>query len=341
MKKYLAALAIAVLTASGLGACAANDDTGANTTGKPAKVSVVLDWTPNTNHTGIYVAQEKGYYQEAGIDLDILGFSKAGVEAVMSGGEAEFGFSGVNSLAAANASGIDLEMVINIQQTSSFGVATRADSGITRPRDLDGKVLASYGAGATAATTKQMIINDGGKGDFDQIVVGAGSIEAVLEKRADFSEEMGTWAVIAAQLQGDDITMFYPQDYGVPTTPANIGISVRKDFAKEHPDVVRSFVQATVRGYQYAIDHPEDAAEILVSANPETKLDPELAKSSQQKLSRKYWLDPKGRFGYADLNRWQEFLDYLVDSKLLFDSEGKVITTKVDATELATNEFLD
>ncbi|MDO5026168.1 MAG: ABC transporter substrate-binding protein [Trueperella sp.] len=339
MKKYLVTLAVTALAVAGLSACAADD--GKDAASEPTKVSVVLDWTPNTNHTGIYVAQEKGYYQNAGIDLDILGFSKAGVEAVMAGGEAEFGFSGVNSLAAAQASGIELEMVVNVQQISSFGVATRADSGITRPRDLDGKVLASYGAGATAATTKQMIINDGGKGEFDQVVVGAGSIEAVLAKRADFSEEMGTWTVIAAELGGDEINMFYPQDYGVPTTPANIGISVRQDFAKENPEVVRSFVQATVRGYQYAIDHPEEAAEILVAANPETKLDPELAKRSQIELSKNYWLDSQGRFGYADLERWQEFLDYLVESQLLFDSEGKVITTKVAANELATNEYLD
>lgn len=243
-------------------------------------------------------------------------------------------------MASAYASGIKLAMVVNVQQTGSFGVAVRADSAIMRPADLDGKTIADYGAGATHYNTKQMIINDGGTGEFDRIIVGTAALDAVVSGRADFAEEMATWGVIAQELQGNGIRMFHPEDYDVPTTPANVGISVRKDFAEQNPEKVRDFVAATVRGYEYAIDNPVEAAQILVESNPEANIDPELARRSQELLSAHHWTDEAGRFGYADVDAWQRYLDHLVAVGLVVDNEGQPLAEPINAAELVTNEFL-
>lgn len=304
------------------------------------QVAIVLDWTPNTNHTGIYVALDQGYYEQAGIELEILGYSQAGVESVMGTGGAEFGFSGVDSLAAAQASGLELTMVMNVQQKSSFGVAVRDDSAIGRPADLDGRTLAAYGAGATNFNTKQIIIADGGVGDFERIVVGTGALEAVVARRADFAEAMATWEVLAQEQQGTGIRMFFPADFGVPTTPALLGISVRDDFMAANSDAVRRFVRATQQGYEFAVNDPDQAAQILVDANPQAKLDPTLTMASQRLLSSEYWPDEQGSVGHADVQRWQSYLDHLVLSGLLVDADGQPVTTPFEAADLVTNEFL-
>lgn len=334
--RRLAGVALAgVLVVTGCGGSPA-----AQAPGQIEKVSVVLDWTPNTNHTGIYVALDQGYYDEAGIEVEVLGYSQAGVESVMGTGGAEFGFSGVDSIAAAHASGLELTMVMNVQQKSSFGVAVRGDSDITRPADLDGRTLAAYGAGATNFNTRQMIIADGGVGEFERIVVGTGALEAVVAGRADFAEAMATWEVLAQTQQGTEIRMLFPADYGVQTTPALLGISVRDDFMAANPDAVRQFVQATQRGYEFAIADPDQAAQILIDANPQAKLDATLTHASQRLLSSDYWPDPQGSVGHADIERWQAYLDHLVASGLLVDADGQTVTDNLDATDLVTNEFL-
>lgn len=304
------------------------------------KVSIVLDWTPNTNHTGLYTAIEQGYYADAGIELEILGYSQAGVESVLGAGGAEFGFSGVDSLLAARAAGVDLTMVINVQQKSSFGVAVSGDSEITRPADLDGRTLAAYGGGATHYNTRQMIKNDGGQGEFEVVVVGTGALEAVLAGRADFAESMATWEGLAMEMQGYQVRFMFPADYDVPTTPALLGISVRDDFLAANPDVVKRFVQATQLGYQFAVDNPERAAQVLLDANPQAKLDPELTLRSQELLSAEYWPDAQGSVGHADLDAWQRYLDHVIGTGLIVDGDGEVFTDAVAAEDLVTNEFL-
>lgn len=324
-----------------LAGCATGADSDQTSSGQAGdEVSIGLDWTPNTNHTGIYVAQQKGYYADAGIDLNVLGYSQAGVESVMGSGGADFGFSGVETLAAAKASDLDLTMVFNLQQRSSYGVAVRQDSDIASPKDLDGKTLAAYGAGATSFATTQMIQADGGQGNFDTVVVGTGALDAVVAGKADFAEALATWEVLQYELQGDEFRMFFPDDYGVPTSPALLGISARSELIADNPDLVARFVQATEKGYEYAVDNPDEAAQILIDANPQVNLDPELTKASQELLSSDYWPDPEGSVGHADPEAWQTYLDLLTSGGLVVGADGQPYTSKLNASELVTNEFL-
>lgn len=330
----LLSLASLVGTA-GLSACSSSGNSGGL-----EKTSVVLDWTPNTNHTGIYVAEKLGYYKKAGLKVEIKGYPQSGVEAVLGNKGADFGISGLGLVAKANAAGGHLKMVYNLQQKSSNVAVYRSDSNIKSPKDLDEKTLAAWGATDTGLQLRQMIINDGGKGDFKKVVVGTGAYEAVARKRADFAQGLSTWQSLEYELRGTPFKQFYPQDYGVLTSPCTFGIATNADLIKENPQLVKKFIQATMKGYDYAVKHPDEAAKILIEMAPEAKLNPQLVQRSQEMLSKDFWPDQRGRTGMADLKKWQQYLDYLAKTKQLQDPDGKLLTTPLKAPTQVTNEFI-
>lgn len=324
----------ALISTVGISACSSKSTAGLK------KTSIVLDWTPNTNHTGIYVAEKLGYYKDAGLEVEIKGYPQAGVEAVLGNGGADFGISGLDLIAKANAAGSNLKMVYNLQQKSSSVVVYQPNSTIKTPRDLDNKTLAAWGATDTGLRIRQMIINDGGKGNFKKVVVGIGAYEAVAHKRADFAEGLSTWESLEYELRGTPFKQFYPQDYNVTTSPCTFGIATNDKLIKKNPELVKNFIQATMKGYNYAVKHPDEAGKILIEMAPEAKLNPELVKRSQEMLSKNFWPDGRGGTGKADLGKWQKYLDYLAQTKQLQDPNGKPLTTPLNANTQVTNEFV-
>lgn len=314
------------------------DDTKADN--ELIKTSIILDWAPNTNHTGVFVAQAKGYYAEAGLEVEIKGFAQSGVESVLATGGADFGISYLDGLAFANASGANLMMIYNLQQEANDGVAVNPKSGIERPRDLDGKTWAAITSPVSGLKVKQMIINDGGEGEFESVQTGMSAYEAVMQNKADFAVALWSWEGINFELRGTPLKFFFPQDYGVESTPCGIGIAANKNLITENPDLVKNFISSTKKGYDFALEHPEEAAEILVHSAPEAKLDSELVKQSQIDLSRKYWRDERGETGLANLERWQKYLNFLQENGIVLDKDGKVLTEPQRAEDLVTNEFV-
>lgn len=323
-----------------LSACTSFDSATNNTKTKTQKVKFILDWTPNTNHTGIYVAKAKGWYKEAGLEVEILGYSKAGVVNVLENRGADFGMSYATELAIANSAGAHLKIVYNLQQKSSVGVAVRKDSNINSPKDLDGKVYAAYDAGENTANIKEMIKKAGGKGDFKTIIMNTGAYEAVADKKADFAEGFTTWEGVEFEIRNVPFRFFYPADYGVPTSPCVPGIAANNEIIKKNPEIVKKFVQATMKGYNYTVAHPQEAAKILLQENPQAKLKPELVFKSQAQLSAKYWTDDRGGTGFANLKLWQQYLDHLTKMGTIKDANGHPLTTPPNANTMVTNEFV-
>ncbi|MDO5746040.1 MAG: ABC transporter substrate-binding protein [Actinomycetaceae bacterium] len=350
--RFLKAMyALATIVALGLSGCSSPADkntaqeteafgSSEKTDSNLQTVSVILDWTPNTNHTGIYVAQQQGLYEKAGLKVEIQGYSKAGVEAVLSNNGAQFGFTGLNGVAQAHAGSQDIKIVYNLQQRASNGISVMESSPFQRPKDLDGKIFATYGADDAGAIVRKVIQGDGGKGHFETIVVGTGSYEAVVQGRADFAEGLTTWEGLEYKLRGKPLRFFYPDDYGVQTSPCLIGIGTTEKLINDNPKLVEKFIRATKQGYDYALQHPEEAAKILVEANPQAKINAELAIESQKMLAEEFWKDSRGETGLADLDKWKTYLNYMSEEKLITDPQGNPTKRPPNAAELVTNEFV-
>ena len=307
----------------------------------PADVSIALDWTPNTNHIGVYVADSLGFYKEQGLNVKLLPYANTSPETLVSHGDANFGFSYSNGIAYARAVGLDVVQVFANISKQQYLIAYRADdASIKTPKDLDGKTYAGFGSPSEESEVGTVIKNDGGKGDFKRVVLNTAAYEAVYNGRADFTISASTWEGVEAAVNHKPMKYFDPADYGYPESYSSTIISSNAWLAA-NPDVAKRFLLATQQGYRYAAEHPAEAAQLLLAANPQTLKNPEIVKQSADLLAKDgYYVDAAGAIGNIDGTLVATFYDFLYDNQLLTDADGKPLTTRPDWAQAYTNDYL-
>jgi ABC-type nitrate/sulfonate/bicarbonate transport system substrate-binding protein len=307
----------------------------------PDVVRFALDWTPNTDHTGLYVAQAKGWYHDAAIDLRILPYSSIAPETLMATGQADCGISFQDSLTFAVAAGAPIKSVMAILQHAASAIAVLADSGITRPRQLDGKTYASFGYANEVPTVRAVIKADGGTGDFKVIVADSTAYEALYAHKADFTIPFLAWEGVEATERGIQLRTFAFTDYGFPDF-YQVVIACSNAWLIGHPDAARRFVGATQRGFALAASDPASAASMLIEQNPgvfSTNL--KLPQDSARFLADGgYLVDASGQVGRQTLQEWTAYSKFLYDAGLLAGPDGKPLASPPDYAALFTNEFL-
>jgi len=306
-----------------------------------ATVRLALDWTPNTDHTGFFVARAKGWYRDAAIDLQILPYGTLAPEALLAAHQAECGISFQDSLTFAVAAGAPIKSVMAILQHTASAIAVLGSSSITRPRQLDGKTYAGFGYPNEVPTLKAVIQADGGKGDFKVVTLDSAAYEALYAKKADFTIPFTAWEGVEATERGIDLRYFQFADYGFPDF-YQVVLACSNDWLAAHPDLAKRFVGATVAGFAYAITSPDDAAAILIARNPGVfDANPKLPLDSARYLAGGgYYADADGKVGTQTLEEWTGYSKFLYDQGLLADAAGKPLTAPLDYASLFTTEFL-
>lgn len=295
-------------------------------------VTLLLDWTPNTNHTGIYVAQEKGWYQEAGLNVDIVIPGESDVHQVVATGSADFGVSYQEGTTFARVEGVPIVSVAAIIQHNTSGFASRSSAGIEQPADLAGKRYGSFGSPIEYPTIDLLMQCAGGGSAEDVVFIDVGWAEFLPITEADqvdFAWIYYAWTGINAELQGVDLNVIMLKDYldCIPDYYTPILITSEAMIAND-PETVRAFVGATARGFDFAIESPAEAADILLAANPDLGAD--LVRASQAWLANEYRAEA-AQWGVQTGDVWQAYADFLIDGGIIesFDGEGAY-----------TNEFL-
>lgn len=313
----------------------------ASATPTPEPVRLALDWTPNTDHTGFYVAQAKGWYADAGVNLEVLPYGTLAPETLMGSGQADCGISFQDALTFAVAAGTPIRSVMAILQHTASAIGVLASSDVTRPRQLDGKVYAGFGYPNEVPTLKFVIKADGGKGDFRVVTADSTAYEALYSKQADFTIPFTAWEGVEATERGIDLRYFHFQDYGFPDF-YQVVLACSNAWLAAHPDLAKRFVGATVQGFQYGVTNPDDAAALLIAQNPGVfDANPKLPVDSQEFLaSGGYLADSNGVVGTQTLDEWTGYSKFLFDQGLLTDSAGKPLATAPDYASLFTNDFL-
>ncbi|HLQ40850.1 MAG TPA: ABC transporter substrate-binding protein [Tetragenococcus sp.] len=281
------------------------------------EVTFVLDWTPNTNHTGLYVAQKKGYFKEEGLKVKIVQPSDGDASQIVASNKAQFGISAQDSLAPTYASDDPLPVtsVAAVIQHNTSGIMSRKKEGLDQPKCLEKKTYATWDQPIEQAMIKDVMKKD--NGDFSKVKLIPNNIvdepQALKEKQADAIWVFYGWGGISAKQVNVPVDYFYFKDlnpvfdYYTPVIIAN------NQFLKEHGQIAKKFLKATEKGYQDAIDAPKESADLLVKEVPE--LDKELTEASQIWLSKQYKADEK-RWGYIDPKRWNNFYNWLGDNQL-------------------------
>lgn len=280
-------------------------------------VQFVLDWTPNTNHTGIYVADALGYYADQGLKLNIVQPPEDGAEALVASGKADFGVSFQDVLAAtfANDNPLPITSICAIINHNTSGIISAKDKNITRPKDMEGHNYASWDNPIEQAIIKNVIQKDGGNPDKVEFIPStATDAVSAIQSNIDTVWIYYAWDGLAAQVKNVPYNYFSFIDINPVFDYYSPVIISNNQLLKEDPETVKAFLRATIKGYQYAMENPEKAAEILCKANPE--LDKDLVLASQKWLADKYQADSK-QFGYVDQARWDGFYQWLADENLI------------------------
>ena len=302
-------------------------------------MSLALDWTPNTNHTGIYVALDQNWYRDEGIDLNLLPYSaNVSPDVLVSSGKADVGISATEGIVSDAAAGQPVVSIAAIIQHNTSALVTLASSGLTRPRDLDGKVYGGFGAPYESAVVREIIQRDGGRSQFKNVTLSVDAMQALETHRIDFVWVFEGWEVIQAQRQGVRLNVFPITNYGVADyyTP-NIITSPSK--IEQKPALLRKFMLATSCGYEYARIHPREAAQMLIDKAPAgTFPDTGLVFASQNFLSSHY-ADPGRKWGLQDTAAWHAYPQFILASNGILDASGKPVHS-MNFDALYTNQFL-
>ena len=329
MKKYIAIFLVLALLLS-LSAC---DSSSAGKTEET--VTVVLDWTPNTNHTGIYVALAKGYFKEAGLNVEVVQPPEDGAVTLVASGKAQFGVSFQDCLAPAfvGDSPMPVTAVAAVIQHNTSGIVSRAGEGMDTPRGLEGKKYATWDLDVEKATIRDVMVADGG--DFDKVELIPSTVtdevSALRSGSVDAIWIFYGWAGVACEVAGLPIDYFEFADIDPVFdyyTPVIIGGNA---WLEEHPETAKAFLAALSKGYTYAAEHPKEAADILMEAAPELKANAELVYASQEYLAAEYIADAP-RWGEFDADRWAAFFRWL--------NENSLLETEIDPGYGFTNAYL-
>lgn len=321
---------------------AAAGSVGPSPTARPATATVrlALDWTPNTNHIGFYVAQQAGTYAAQAIALQVLPYASTSPEILVSSGAAECGISTQEGATFAIAAGAKERSVLAILAHTATEIAVRDDGSITRPKDLDGKLYAGFGLPQEVPELQAVIKDDGGTGKFKVATLDTAAYEALYNGKADFTITFTAWEGIEARERGVKLKTFAFTDYGMPDSYAVV-LVCNDAWLTANGDVARRFLAATVAGFESAAVDPDGAAAELIAANPGV-FDANLAlplESARYLAEQKLYGTP-GAIGRQTAAQWDALSGFLFDTGLLAGPDGKPLAAKPDFGAYFTNDFL-
>jgi ABC-type nitrate/sulfonate/bicarbonate transport system substrate-binding protein len=293
------------------------------------KVSVTLDWTPNTNHTGLYVAKELGYFKDEGLEVDILQPGQGVTDQIVAAGKSQFGVSYQENVIRARSESIPLVSIAAIIQHNTSGFASLKSAGITSPKDFEGKRYGSWDSPSEQAILKSVMQTS--KADFSavKIISGVYDFFSTIGKDADFEWIYYGWDGVEAQRRGIKIDYIALKDLNPVFDYYTPVIITNEKLLSDNPDLARKFLAATARGYEYCIANPKQAADILMKHVPE--LNAEQVKLSMDYLAKEYQSDAL-KWGVQKPEVWQRFIDWMYLERL--------IPFSVETAKAYTNEYL-
>jgi NitT/TauT family transport system substrate-binding protein len=310
------------------------------------EIDLALDWTPNTNHTGFYVALAEGYYDDQDLDVSIHSPADDDYDTTpakrVATGEATLAIAPSESVISyqTHPEYPDLTAVAAVCQEDKSAIVTLGDSDIDRPADLDGSTYASYDARFEDHIVRQLVRNDGGDGDIDITTPPKlGIWNTLLDGEADATWVFMPWEGVLADRDGIDLTPFYLDEYDVPYGYTPLLLARPKTIADG--DALAEFLEATAHGYQFAAENPERAADILgETATGMDNDDPEFLIESQQALTDAY-LTEDGKWGSMSYDRWDSFVTWLGDNEILTTVDDEPIPAgELPTEDLYTNDLL-
>jgi len=297
-----------------------DNKSGKNSETSNKKITIVLDWTPNTNHTGLFVAKDKGYFDDFGLNVEIVQPPEGSTTALIGADKAEFGISFQDTLAKSFSTDnpMPITAVAAILQHNTSGVISLKDKNIKTPKDLTGKRYSTWDDPIELAMLEKIVNDDGG--DFSKVkkVPYAENIIAQLQDTSKNGSDSGWiyygWDGISFNVKGIETNFINFATYEPQLDCYTPVIIASNKYLEKNSDEAKKVLSAIKKGYEFATKNPKEAAKCLLKNAPE--LDSELIYASQEWISSKY-IDDAESFGIIDPKRWNNFYKWLFDNKLI------------------------
>jgi len=297
-------------------------------------VTMTLDWIYQGPNVGFMVARDKGFYREAGLDVAITSGKGSGTTAQLVASKAtQFGFSDGYAVATGISKGMAIKTVGSVFRKNPAALIVLADSGVTSPKDLEGKTVAmtagsgqfqqwpAFAKGAGIDVTKIRMVN------IDPAGVGP----ALVNKKVDAIGGYAQGYVPAIEIRAKkQVRIFWFADYGVNVV--SNGIIVHDDLIGSDPELVRAFVAPTIKGFLYGRQHPDEAVASVIKYLPTA--DPTIVRRELE-LSWKTWVTPSTR---GKPLGWEAKADWASTVQVLKQYGGVATPPAVGA--LYTNQFV-
>lgn len=326
MKKVIFPIMLALF----LAACGSDADDSASDTEALQEITFVLDWTPNTNHTGIYAAQAEGFYEAHGLDVNIVLPGEAGAEQTVATGNGDFGISAQENVTQARLQGVDIVSLAAIIQDNTSVLASPEEYGLEAPSDLEGQTYGGYGSPIEEATIASLMqADDSDINEVDILNIGDTDFFTAVQRDVDFAWIYYGWTGVEAELRDFPLNTIDFTEYSQALNFYTPVLITNEGLIESDPETVQAFTEATAEGYQFAIESPDLAAEHLIEAEPD--LDPELVRASQEWLADVYQSDAP-YWGHQEQDVWQNYSDWMFENEL--------IESELDVEAAFTNEFL-
>jgi len=323
------------------GGCGASSTPSGTANTLSYHVTFALERTPSTNDTGLYVALAKGWYKQQGITLTLLPYSNSvSPDQLVSSGRADFGISYAETLTENRALNQPLVSVAAIFQHNTTALVSLKKSGLDSIGKLAGKRFAGSGSAWEQPLISQILRCRGAStGAFQNIPTDLDPVAALQSGKFDFAIMEQGVAVIQAEYAGVALNVFPFTENCVPDT-YEVTMIGNEPFLRAHPDVARRFLAATVRGYAYAAQNPQEATDLLVASAPRGSFPDQQEIFASQKYQSSQYINDGRCWGRQTLQRWTDYPRFMYTHNAVVDAAGKPITREPDYAAAFTNEFL-
>jgi len=303
-----------------------------NASQETKKITFILDWLPNTNHTGIYTAIEKGYFEDENLEVDVIQPSEGDANVLVANGKGDFGISFQETVTMARTSDnpVPIVAIAAVLQHNTSGFASLSENNILSPKDFENHIYGSWGTDIETAFINTLMTKDNGDiNKLDIVDITSYDFLTSITNDVDLQWIYYGWDGIAAQENGIDLNFIKLQDIDPDLDFYTPVIITSEKMINEDPELVSSFLRAVAKGYEYAANNPEDAVNDLLKHAPE--LDKNLAIPSQKYLSKEYISDADN-WGIMKESVWTTFSQWMYNNN--------VISKELDVKQAFTNEFL-
>jgi NitT/TauT family transport system substrate-binding protein len=344
MSKYRILLFISLIVTLLLGACSpvapgistpAKPSTEVGSTSPTATLTPVtlgVGFIPNVQFATFYVAIEKGFYAEEGLDVSLdYGFENDYLKLVGTD-ELQFMVGSGDQAVLGRAQGLPIRYVMNWYTKYPIVVFAKPEAGITRPEDLRGKTIGIPGPFGASYVAFRALLEAGNLSEADVKLesIGFTQAAAISEDKVDAAVDYAVSGPVVLKLQGTDTTIIALDQY--LAIPAN-GLITNEKTLTEQPELVQKMVRASLRGVQYTLEHPDEAFEIALKFVPEAGGENRAANRAVFDAVLDFWQPrPDVPLGATTPEEWKNVAELMQRIGL--------VDTVVDPETLYTNEFI-